>query len=73
MQTNIHFWSHLAQFFLEWEMFQAKVEKNIKTHCFPPVTFFFDNRAVYEIKWKNIIQRGKPQINMAHVRCMLDN
>jgi len=23
-QTNTHFWSHVAQFFLEWEMFQTK-------------------------------------------------
>ena len=24
MNTSINFWSHLAQFFLEWEMFQKK-------------------------------------------------
>jgi len=35
----IYFLSYLANFFLEWEMFQAKFEENIKTHFFP-VTFF---------------------------------
>jgi len=25
MKTNIHFWSYLAQFFLEWEMFHTKL------------------------------------------------
>jgi len=30
MKTNIHFWSYLAHFFVEWEMFHTKVvEKNI--------------------------------------------
>jgi len=29
MKTNIHFWSYLAKFFLEWKMFRTKVvEKN---------------------------------------------
>ena len=32
MKTNIHFWSYLAQFFLEWGMFQIKVLEKIKTH-----------------------------------------
>jgi len=26
--------------------------------------FFFENRAVYEIIWKNIIERGKPQMTI---------
>ena len=32
MKTNILFLSYLAQFFLEWEMFQTKVVEKIKTH-----------------------------------------
>jgi hypothetical protein len=32
MKTNIHFWSYLAHFFLEWEIFQAKFAEKIKTH-----------------------------------------
>ena len=34
---------------------------------------FFANHAVYEKMWKNIVERGRPQItNMAHTHCMLD-
>jgi len=32
MQTEIHFRSHLAQFFLEWKMFQTKVVEKLETH-----------------------------------------
>jgi hypothetical protein len=35
--TNIFFLSYLAQFFLEWEMFQTKVVEKINTH------FVFNN------------------------------
>jgi hypothetical protein len=33
MQTDMHLWSYLAQFFLEWEMFQTKTVEEIK-HIF---------------------------------------
>ena len=58
--------SYLAQFFLGWEMFQAKVVEKIKTH-------FFENRAVYEIMWKSILELDKPHGNRAHALCMMDN
>jgi len=64
MKTNIHFWSYLARLFLEWEMFQTKVVEKIKTHILYSVTFFPENRAVYEIMWKNIVERGRPQITI---------
>ena len=62
MKTNIHFWSYLAQFFLEWEMFQTKVVQEIKTHILCSLIFFPENRAVYEIMWKNNVERGRPQM-----------
>jgi len=38
MKTYIHFWSYLAQFFLEWEMFHAwgveKIKKKKKHFMF---------------------------------------
>ena len=40
MKTNIHSWSYLAQFFVEWETFQTKVVEEIKTHILFSVTFF---------------------------------
>jgi hypothetical protein len=52
MKTNVHFWSYLAQFFLEWAMFQAKFVEKIITH-FMLNNVFPENRAVYEIMRKN--------------------
>jgi len=38
-------------------------------------SFFPENRAVYEIMWKNVVGPHRPQIvyNKAHALCMLDN
>ena len=47
MKTNIYFWSYVAHFFLEWEMFQAKfLQKNQNTRFNFNNIFFFVNRAV---------------------------
>jgi len=32
-------------------------------------TFFLENRVLYEIMWKNIVQPDKPQITMWRMRC----
>jgi len=48
-------------------MFQTKVVEKIKTH-FVPITFFFENRAVYEIMWKNIVQPDGPQMTIQRMR-----
>jgi len=49
MQTDIHYWSYLAQFFLEWQIFQTKFVEKFKTHILSSVTFFSENPYVYEI------------------------
>ena len=62
--TNIYMyslWQYLAQFFLEREMFQTKFVENIKTHGLFSIIFFFENRAVYEIMWKNFVEWGRRQ------------
>jgi hypothetical protein len=61
------FLSYLAQFYWEWEMFQKKIVEKIKTHVICSVTFL-ENRAVYEITWKNIIESGRPQISVWSIR-----
>ena len=48
-------------------MFQTKVVEKIQTHILCSVTFF-DNRAVYESMWKNMIERGRPQMTMRRMR-----
>ena len=40
MKTFLHLWKYLAEFFLEWEMFQRKVVEKFKTHILCSVTFF---------------------------------
>ena len=66
MKTNIHDWSYLAQFFLEWEMFQTNFVEKYKTHISCPITFF--NGAVYELVWKNIAQSGRSQMTTWRMR-----
>jgi hypothetical protein len=39
MKTNIHVW-YLAHFFLEWKMYQTKVERKLKSHILCSITFF---------------------------------
>jgi hypothetical protein len=39
-------------------MFQTKVVQKIKTHILCSVTFFSENRTVYEKMWKNTVERG---------------
>jgi len=45
INTNVHLWSYLAQFFLEWEMFLRKVVEKIEMHFiannFFPKIFLF--------------------------------
>jgi hypothetical protein len=73
MNTNRHSWSHLAQYFLEWEMLQIKFVKETKTHILCSGTFFLVwNRDVYEITWKNS-RANQGTDGMVHVQCMLDN
>ena len=58
MKTDVHFWSNLAQFFLEWEMFHTQSVVKIKTHfmCNNSPHPHSENRAVCEIMWKNMPQ-----------------
>jgi hypothetical protein len=39
MKKSVHLWQNLAQFFLEWEMFQAKIVNKIETHILCSITF----------------------------------
>jgi len=51
-------------------MFQTKVTEKIKTHILCSIIFFSENRAVYEIMWKNMVE---PDDNTSHALCKLDN
>ena len=49
-------------------MFQTKAVEKIKTHILCSITFLFENRAVYEIMWKNIVERGRPHTTIRRMR-----
>ena len=42
----------------------VKFVEKIKTHILCAITFFFENRAVYEIMWKNVVKPGRPQMTI---------
>ena len=63
MKTFSRLRQHLAEFFLEWEMFHTKIVAKTKTHILSSVTFT-DNRAVYEIMWKRMVETGRPQMTI---------
>ena len=70
MKTYMHFLTYLSQFFPECEMFQIKVVEKIKTCILCSVTFFFffANRGIYEIMWKNIVESDRPQMTIWRTR-----
>jgi hypothetical protein len=70
MKTIVHFWSYLAQSFLEWEMFQTICRKNQNIHFMFNNFFFFlfENLAIYEIMWKNVVEPNRPQITVWRMR-----
>jgi len=49
-------------------MSQTKVVEKIKKHILYSLNFFFENRAVCEIMWKNIVEQGRPQMTIWRMR-----
>ena len=57
MTINTQFLSYLAQFFLEWKMFQTKVVEKIKTQILCSVNFFFFRKSCR--LWDNVEKYGR--------------
>ena len=68
MKTNVTFWSHLAQFFIEWKIFQTKLVEIFVTHFMFNNFFFPENRALYEIRWRNVVKLGRPEMTIWRLR-----
>jgi len=50
-------------------MFLKEVLENIKIHLLCCVTFLcMENRTIYEIVWKNVAERGRPQMTIWQMR-----
>ena len=45
-------------------MFQTNFVDKIKTNILCPVIFFSENRAAYEITWKNTVEPNRPQMTI---------
>ena len=41
------------------------LDKNSK-HIFGAQKLFPENRTVYEMKWKNMVERGRPQVTIKY-------
>jgi len=56
-------------FLLRTRNVSDKCVEKVKTHILFSVTYFSpENRAVYEITWKNILEPGRPQVITRHMR-----
>ena len=62
----IHLLSYVSQLFLNENVSYKRRRENQNTY-FKFNNFFFENRTVYEIMWKNFVQPRRP---LAH--CKLD-
>jgi len=49
-------------------MFQTKAVEKIATHISCSIIFFFENRAVYEVMWENIVEPDMPQMTIRRMR-----
>jgi len=41
-------------------MFHTKAVEKIETHILRSIIFLRKNRPVYEVMWKNVVERGRP-------------
>ena len=58
VKTCVRLWQYVAQFFLEWKVFKARVVQKIKTH-FLFKKRFSENCAMYDmiyIIWRNVLE-----------------
>ena len=69
MKTIRHVLSYLPLFFLEWEMFQTRTVQEIRKNILWSLTVFFPKIvAFFVIIWKNILERGRPQMTIWRMR-----
>ena len=71
-RLNVHLWQYLAEFFLEWEIFQTKVVEKIKTHSLCSVTFVRKSFRLWDNVDKYCRAGQATEGNMVHAHCMLD-
>jgi len=73
MKTDTHFWSHLAQFFLEWESFQTKAVEKIEVHILWSIIFSWKILRLLDNVEKISIAGEATDGNMAQAHLTPDN
>ena len=75
-ETYVHLWQYLAQYFLDWEIFETEVLEEIKTHVLCSITyflfffsFFLKIHVVYELILQNMAQPDWQQMNIQQGAC----
>ena len=68
MKNNMHVFIISRSFLLRMRNVSHKIVEKIKTHILSSMSFFFENCAFYEIKWKNTVEPYRPQITMWRMR-----
>ena len=65
MKTYMHLWWYLAEFCLEWmsNVSDKSCRESQNTH-FVFSNFCSENRAFYEIMWKNVVKPERPQVTI---------
>jgi len=64
MKTTRHFWSHIAQLC----SYLGQTLSGKSKHILCLVTLCIDNRAVFAIMWKNIVEPNRPQMTIWRMR-----
>ena len=62
VKTFSHLWQYLAEFLLEWGMFQFKSCSEKQNRFYVQLVFFFENLAFYEIMSKNVVEPERTQM-----------
>ena len=69
MKLYVHLWYNLAEFFVEWDIFQTKFVEKIKIHILCSITVFFTKiMSFFDITWKNIVHPVRLQMTIRHMR-----
>jgi hypothetical protein len=49
---------------LRMRNFSGGFADNVTTHILCSITFFLENRATFEMKWKNVVEPDRPQMTV---------
>ena len=66
MKTDIHFYHISINYYCNEKCFRQSCRENKRIHFI--ISFFKQNRAVYEVMWKNIVQLVTSQMTIWRMR-----